>query len=250
MYGYWFGGKLIQKLHQKGVYKESFSRHAAWIRGKLIQLMHNTMVPEQVKIHRIQARVQVSRLEDKKSSVALEALQMNFIFLYFILVRNINHVRNFLRALSLKWIEKVTAIEEDKDLTTLLLDDLISNLKVYEMILENDGVSSKTTTKENVKSLALKAKVTREKTCDDSDSQGGNSGVEIDLVMIGSEEAAEMVLGTKGVKAQDKGEVAIIAAKKVTLLVNVQSPRRTRLLSEDLRAIAKTTTTRKTMQHV
>ncbi|GJZ49294.1 hypothetical protein Tco_0603484 [Tanacetum coccineum] len=68
--------------------------------------------------------------------------------------------------------------------------------------------------------------------------------------MIGSEEAAKMVLGTKGVKAQDKGEVATIAAKKVTPLVNVQSPRRTRLLSEDLRVTAKTTMTRKMMQHV
>ncbi|GJS92480.1 retrovirus-related pol polyprotein from transposon TNT 1-94 [Tanacetum coccineum] len=40
-----------------------------------------------------------------------------------------------------------------------------------EMILENDGVVSKTTTKEKVKSLALKAKVTREQTSDDSDRQ-------------------------------------------------------------------------------
>ncbi|GJW66876.1 hypothetical protein Tco_0121300 [Tanacetum coccineum] len=42
------------------------------------------------------------------------------------------------------------------------------------MILENDGVVSKTTTKEKVKSLALKAKVTREQISDDSDSQGGS----------------------------------------------------------------------------
>ncbi|GJS26618.1 zf-CCHC domain-containing protein [Tanacetum coccineum] len=61
-----------------------------------------------------------------------------------------NHVRKFLRALPLKW-----------------------RAKVYEMILENDGVASKTT-KENVKSLALKAKVTSEQTSDDSDSQGGS----------------------------------------------------------------------------
>ncbi|GJU92931.1 putative reverse transcriptase domain-containing protein [Tanacetum coccineum] len=45
--GCWFGGKLIQKLRQKGVYEESFSRHAAWIGGKLIQFMHTTMVPVQ-----------------------------------------------------------------------------------------------------------------------------------------------------------------------------------------------------------
>ncbi|GJW33395.1 hypothetical protein Tco_0053427 [Tanacetum coccineum] len=65
----------------------------------------------------------------------------------------------------------VTAIEEAKDLATLLLDELIGNLKVYEMVLDNDGVGSKTT-KEKVKYLALKAKATREKTSDDSDSQG------------------------------------------------------------------------------
>ncbi|GJR90313.1 hypothetical protein Tco_0214324 [Tanacetum coccineum] len=57
---------------------------------------------------------------------------------------------------------KVMAIEEAKDLATLPLDELVENLKVHEMILENDGVLSKITTKEKVKSLALKAKVTRE----------------------------------------------------------------------------------------
>ncbi|GJS99701.1 hypothetical protein Tco_0820871 [Tanacetum coccineum] len=56
-----FGGKLIQKLCQKEVYEESFSRHAAWIGGKLIQFMHTTMVPVQVKTMKIQAGIQVSR---------------------------------------------------------------------------------------------------------------------------------------------------------------------------------------------
>ncbi|GJS17203.1 hypothetical protein Tco_0411675 [Tanacetum coccineum] len=65
---------------------------------------------------------------------------------------------------------KVTAIEESKDLTTLPLDELTGNLKVYEMVLDNDDVDSKTT-KEKVKSLALKAKVIRDPTSDDSDSQ-------------------------------------------------------------------------------
>ncbi|GKD14031.1 hypothetical protein Tco_1198438 [Tanacetum coccineum] len=73
-----------------------------------------------------------------------------------------NHVRKFLRALTLKWRAKVTAIEEAKDLATLPLYELIENLKVYEMVLDNDGVGSKTT-QEKVKSLALKSKVTREK---------------------------------------------------------------------------------------
>ncbi|GJX70649.1 putative ribonuclease H-like domain-containing protein [Tanacetum coccineum] len=50
---------------------------------------------------------------------------------------------------------------------------LIGNLKVYEMILKNDGVASKTT-KEKVKSMALKAKVNRDQISDDSDNQGGS----------------------------------------------------------------------------
>ncbi|GJW12433.1 zf-CCHC domain-containing protein [Tanacetum coccineum] len=68
---------------------------------------------------------------------------------------------------------KVTAIEKAKGLATLPLDELIGNLKVYLMVLDNDGVASKTT-KEKVKYLALKAKVTREQPSDDSDSQGGS----------------------------------------------------------------------------
>ncbi|GJU32855.1 zf-CCHC domain-containing protein, partial [Tanacetum coccineum] len=78
-----------------------------------------------------------------------------------------NHFRKFLRALPLKWRAKMMAIEEAKDLATLPLDELIGNLKVYEMVLDNDGVASKTT-KEKFKSLALKDKVTREQTSDNS----------------------------------------------------------------------------------
>ncbi|GKA28560.1 hypothetical protein Tco_0714805 [Tanacetum coccineum] len=85
-----------------------------------------------------------------------------------------NHVRKFLHALPLKWRDKVMAIEESKDLAILPLDELVRNLKFYEMILESDSVVSKTTTKDKVKSLALKAKVTMEQTIDDSDSQDGS----------------------------------------------------------------------------
>ncbi|GJX74393.1 hypothetical protein Tco_0312988 [Tanacetum coccineum] len=65
---------------------------------------------------------------------------------------------------------KVATIEEAKELDTLPLDELIGNLKVYEMVLDNDGIASKTT-KEKVKSLTLKAKVNREQTSNNSDSQ-------------------------------------------------------------------------------
>nr|GEV72990.1 hypothetical protein [Tanacetum cinerariifolium] len=85
-----------------------------------------------------------------------------------------NHVRKFLRALPLKWRAKVMTIKEAKDLDTLPFDELVRNLKVYEMILENDVIASTNTTKEKVKSLVLKAKVTREQTSDDSDSEGGS----------------------------------------------------------------------------
>nr|GEX85440.1 serine/threonine protein kinase SRPK1 [Tanacetum cinerariifolium] len=50
-----------------------------------------------------------------------------------------NYVRKFLRALHLKWHTKVTAISESKDLTSLSLDELIGNLKVYEVIIKKDS---------------------------------------------------------------------------------------------------------------
>ncbi|GJS15871.1 hypothetical protein Tco_0410343 [Tanacetum coccineum] len=71
---------------------------------------------------------------------------------------NKNHVQKFLLALPLRCRLKVTTIEEAKDLAELPLDELIDNLKVYKMVLRNDGVISKST-KEKVKSLALKAKL-------------------------------------------------------------------------------------------
>ncbi|GJY57298.1 zf-CCHC domain-containing protein [Tanacetum coccineum] len=76
-----------------------------------------------------------------------------------------NHVRKFLRALPTKWRPKVTAIEESKDLLTLPLDELIDNLKVYEVVLEKDLEISKSK-KEKYKSLALKARkvLSREET--------------------------------------------------------------------------------------
>nr|GEY72807.1 UBN2 domain-containing protein [Tanacetum cinerariifolium] len=60
-------------------------------------------------------------------------------------------------ALHLKWRVKVTAIEESKDLTLLSLDELIGNLKVYEMIIKKDFEMVKDKREQNG-SLALKAK--------------------------------------------------------------------------------------------
>ncbi|GKB37220.1 hypothetical protein Tco_0882162 [Tanacetum coccineum] len=68
-----------------------------------------------------------------------------------------DHVRKFLRALPTKWRPKVTIIIESKDLSTLPLDELIGNLKVYEVVLEKVLEISKNK-KEKYKSLALKAR--------------------------------------------------------------------------------------------
>ncbi|GJY53164.1 hypothetical protein Tco_0444828 [Tanacetum coccineum] len=72
-----------------------------------------------------------------------------------------------------KWCPKVTAIEESKDLSTLIIDELIGNLKVYEVMLEKDSKASKSK-KEEYKSLALKAKKLssdEEASCSDSNDE-------------------------------------------------------------------------------
>ncbi|GJW86025.1 zf-CCHC domain-containing protein [Tanacetum coccineum] len=81
-----------------------------------------------------------------------------------------NYVRKFLRALHPKWRAKVTAIEESKDLTSLSLDELIGNLKVYEVIIKNDFEMVKGKREHN-RSIALKAK----KESSDEDSSTSNS---------------------------------------------------------------------------
>ncbi|GJR83221.1 hypothetical protein Tco_0154006 [Tanacetum coccineum] len=68
-----------------------------------------------------------------------------------------NYVRKFLRALHPKWRAKVMAIEESKDLSSLALDELISNLKVHVVVMEKDSKIYRGK-KERVKSIALKAK--------------------------------------------------------------------------------------------
>ncbi|GJV48226.1 hypothetical protein Tco_1438438 [Tanacetum coccineum] len=68
-----------------------------------------------------------------------------------------NYVRKFLRVLHPKWRANVMAIEESKDLTSLSLDELIGNLKVYEVIIKKDSEIVKGK-REQSRSLALKAK--------------------------------------------------------------------------------------------
>ncbi|GJW55854.1 hypothetical protein Tco_0099939 [Tanacetum coccineum] len=73
-------------------------------------------------------------------------------------------------ALHPKWRTKITAIEESKDLTSLSLDELIGNLKVYEVIIKNDSEMVKGKREQN-RSLALKAK----KESSDEDSSTSDS---------------------------------------------------------------------------
>ncbi|GJU55448.1 hypothetical protein Tco_1229162 [Tanacetum coccineum] len=53
-----------------------------------------------------------------------------------------NCVRKFFKALHPKWRAKVTAVEESNNLTTLSLDELIRNLKVYEEESSDDDSST------------------------------------------------------------------------------------------------------------
>ncbi|GJY12280.1 retrovirus-related pol polyprotein from transposon TNT 1-94 [Tanacetum coccineum] len=81
-----------------------------------------------------------------------------------------NYVRKFLRALHPKWRAKITTIKESKDLTSQSLDELIGNLKVYEMIIKKDSEIVKA--KGERRSLALKAKK------ESSDEEHSTSGSE------------------------------------------------------------------------
>ncbi|GKF25934.1 zf-CCHC domain-containing protein [Tanacetum coccineum] len=85
-----------------------------------------------------------------------------------------NYVRKFLRALHPKWREKVTAIEESKDFSSLALDELIGNLKVHEVVMEKDSEIYRGK-KERVKSIALKAK---KEFSDDETSTSGSDDEE------------------------------------------------------------------------
>ncbi|GKE35724.1 hypothetical protein Tco_1455046 [Tanacetum coccineum] len=87
-----------------------------------------------------------------------------------------------------------------------------------------NALSPSKNTKEKVKSLALKAKFTREQTSDDSDSQGG-SDKDVDEeeeakafnLMARNfclEETVEISSGTKAVKAQRKREFATIGGRR------------------------------------
>ncbi|GJR43693.1 retrovirus-related pol polyprotein from transposon TNT 1-94 [Tanacetum coccineum] len=119
-----------------------------------------------------------------------------------------NCVRKFLRALHLKWRAKVTAIEESKNLTTLPLDELIGNLKVYEEVIKKDFKTVKDK-KEQSRSLALKVK----KEVSDEDSPSSDN------------EDEEYAIAVKEFKKffNDNGEDEVEKTKDETCLV-AQAP--------------------------
>ncbi|GJR72544.1 hypothetical protein Tco_0084909 [Tanacetum coccineum] len=126
-------GRIYNALQRKE-YKE-FS-------NLLVQQYEQFTIPEEESIYNAFARFNTI-------ITSLKALDGGF--------SSKNYVRKFLRALHPKWRAKVTAIEESKDLTSLSLDELIGNLKVYEVITKKDSEMIKGK-KEQSRSLALKAK--------------------------------------------------------------------------------------------
>nr|GEY09750.1 zf-CCHC domain-containing protein/DUF4219 domain-containing protein/UBN2 domain-containing protein [Tanacetum cinerariifolium] len=76
-----------------------------------------------------------------------------------------NCVRKFLKALHPKRHAKVKAIEESNNLTTLSLDELIGNLKVYEEVIKKDFETVKSK-REQSRSITLKPR--KESSNDDS----------------------------------------------------------------------------------
>ncbi|GJQ98273.1 hypothetical protein Tco_0009412 [Tanacetum coccineum] len=116
----------------------------------LVQQYEQFMIPEEESIDNAFARFNTI-------ITSLKALDEGF--------SSKNYVRKFLRALHPKWCAKVTAIEELKDLASLSLDELIGNLKVYEVIIKKDSEMVKDK-REQSRYLALKAK--KESSDDDS----------------------------------------------------------------------------------
>ncbi|GJV18327.1 hypothetical protein Tco_1367347 [Tanacetum coccineum] len=80
----------------------------------------------------------------------------------------------FLRALPSKWRPKVTAIEESKDLSKLSLDELVGNLKVYEVVLEKDLEIAKRTERKGTSHSHLK----QDNSLSDDDASSSNSNDE------------------------------------------------------------------------
>ncbi|GKA74179.1 hypothetical protein Tco_0780481 [Tanacetum coccineum] len=157
-----------------------------------------------------------------------------------------NYVRKFFRALHPKWRAKVTGIEESDDLTSLSLDELIGNLKVYEMIIKKDSKIVKA--KVERESLDLKAKK------ESSDEECSTSGSEDEVYAMAvrdfkkffkrrgrfvrqprnDKKTFQKTETTKS--ARVKGSV-LAAEIQIILFENVQSHRETRTKEHSLEAL-------------
>nr|GEU89744.1 putative ribonuclease H-like domain-containing protein [Tanacetum cinerariifolium] len=91
-----------------------------------------------------------------------------------------NYVRKFLRVLHPKWHTKVMVIAESKNLTTLSLDELIINLKVYKEVIKKKSKTVKSK-REQSRSIFLEA---RKESSDDDRSTSDSEDEE--YVMAGS----------------------------------------------------------------
>ncbi|GJV24874.1 hypothetical protein Tco_1377569, partial [Tanacetum coccineum] len=115
----------------------------------------------------------------------------------------------FARALHLKWRTKVTAIEDLKDLTSLSLDKLIVNLKVYEEIIKRDAEMVKGT-REQSRSLTLKAK--NESSDEESSTFGSEDGEYAlavrDFKNSSKDEEVTKEQKTKGLLLDEHGAIA------------------------------------------
>ncbi|GKA13403.1 retrovirus-related pol polyprotein from transposon TNT 1-94 [Tanacetum coccineum] len=115
-----------------------------------------------------------------------------------------NYIRKFLRALHPKWRAKVTVIEKSKDLISLSLDELIRNLKVYEIIIKKDSEIVKV--KVERKSLALKAK---KESSDEECSTSGSEDEEYAMTSDSGEENDEKVNNETCLVAQASSELGL-----------------------------------------
>nr|GEW22020.1 UBN2 domain-containing protein [Tanacetum cinerariifolium] len=135
-----------------------------------------------------------------------------------------NYVRKFLRALHAKWRVKVTAIKESKDLTSLSLDELIGNLKVYEVIIKKDSEMVKDK-REQSRSLVLKAK----KESSDEDSSTSDSEDEKYAMAVKNsrnsskdEEDSQDNHVMKESRSKEKEMTKMVTAKEDALDVEIQ----------------------------
>ncbi|GJU15496.1 putative reverse transcriptase domain-containing protein [Tanacetum coccineum] len=138
--------KQLKRSHIPIVKRYDISDVDAIQVGEVLATSRTNIVPGNVVVAAQSAALDMLRSYEKMTELALDE---GF--------SSKNYVRKFLWALHPKWRAKVMAIEESKDLTSLSLDELIGNLKVYEVIIKKDSEMVKGKREKN-RSLALKAK--------------------------------------------------------------------------------------------